>query len=222
MACSLLAAGLLTVAPAAGQEDTPTASGAAIGISGLLSAGEDGSVPKTPWGAPDLRGVWNNSTTTPYERLTESEREQGRRAQEAVREATAGTGAGWLEQAGALERESLIIDPPDGRIPSLRPKAIERLVARENARAGRGEGDSWLDRNSWERCISRTLPIAMVPNIYNANYQIFQTEDHVAIVMEMIHESRIIPLDGRPTWPTVSASGWATAEVTGRTTPSSW
>ena len=63
---------------------------------------------------------------------------------------------------------------------------------------GRGEGDSWLDRNSWERCISRTLPIAMIPGVYNANYQIFQTPDYVAIVMEMIHETRIIPLDGRP------------------------
>ena len=82
--------------------------------------------------------------------------------------------------------------------PPLRPEAIQRLIGRENSRAGRGEGDSWLDRNSWERCISRTLPIAMIPNVYNANYQIFQTPDHVAIVMEMIHETRIIPLDGRP------------------------
>ena len=109
-----------------------------------------------------------------------------------------GTGAAWIEQATGRDRASLIIDPPDGRIPELRPEAIERLVARENAREGRGEGDSWFDRNSWERCISRTLPIAMIPNIYNANYQILQTPDHVAIVMEMIHETRIIPLDGRP------------------------
>ena len=123
---------------------------------------------------------------------------RGRLAQEPVQRATGGTSATWLEQAGGLERQSLIVDPPDGRIPPLRPAAIERLIDRENARAGRGEGDSWLDRNSWERCISRTLPIAMIPNVYNANYQIFQTPDHVAIVMEMIHETRIIPLDGRP------------------------
>ena len=80
----------------------------------------------------------------------------------------------------------------------MKPEAIQRLVAREEARRGRGEADSWLDRNSWERCISRTLPVAMIPNLYNNNYQILQTPDHVVIQMEMIHEARIIPLDGRP------------------------
>ena len=179
-------------------QNAPTRSGAEVRIDGLLESSEAGAPPRTPWGHPDLRGVWNNSTTTPLERLTDEEREIARLAREPVRLATDGTGAAWSEQAGALERQALIVDPADGRIPGLRPEAIQRLVDRENARAGRGEGDSWLDRNSWERCISRTLPIAMIPNIYNANYQIFQTEDHVAIVMEMIHEARIIPLDGRP------------------------
>ena len=80
----------------------------------------------------------------------------------------------------------------------MKPEAIQRLVAREEARRGRGEADSWLDRNSWERCISRTLPVAMIPNLYNNNYQILQTPDYVVIQMEMIHEARIIPLDGRP------------------------
>ena len=115
-----------------------------------------------------------------------------------MRRATAGTGAAWIEQARGLDRASLVVDPPDGRIPKMRPEAVQRLVDREDARRGRGEGDSWLDRNSWERCISRTLPIAMIPNIYNANYQILQTPDWIVIVMEMIHEARIIPLDGRP------------------------
>ena len=187
---------LLAGGVAAGQ-DRRTTSGAPTELGGRLDDADAGEAPLTAWGHPDLRGVWNNSTTTPLERLTESESERGRVAREPVQRATAGTGAAWIEQAGGLERQSLIIDPPDGRIPELHPKAIQRLVDRENARAGRGEGDSWLDRNSWERCISRTLPIAMIPNIYNANYQIFQTPDHVAIVMEMIHETRIIPLDGR-------------------------
>lgn len=188
---------LLAGVAAAGQ-DRPTASGAPTELGGRLDEADAGEAPRTAWGHPDLRGVWNNSTTTPLERLTESEAERGRLAQEPVRRATGGTGAAWIEQAGGLERQSLIIDPPDGRIPALHPEATQRLVEREHARAGRGEGDSWLDRNSWERCISRTLPIAMIPNIYNANYQIFQTSDHVAIVIEMIHETRIIPLDGRP------------------------
>ncbi len=172
-----------------------TYSGASTDLGGRLDAADAGEASRTPWGHPDLRGVWNNSTTTPFERLTDAEQEQGRLAREPVQRATGGTGAGWLEQGSGLERDSLIVDPPDGRIPALLPEAIQRLVDRENARTGRGEGDSWLDRNSWERCISRTLPIAMIPNVYNANYQ---TPNHVAIVMEMIHETRIIPLDGRP------------------------
>ena len=181
----------------AGQ-DRPTSSGAPIGISGLLAPSEGTTLPQTPWGHPDLQGVWNNSTTTPLERITAEERERGRLAQEPVRRATAGTGAGWLEQARGRDRASLVVDPPDGRIPEILPEALQRLVDRENARRGRGEGDSWLDRNSWERCISRTLPVAMIPNIYNANYQIVQTPNWFVVIMEMIHEARIIPLDGRP------------------------
>ena len=172
-------------------------SGAATGVGGLLAPADGSKLPRTAWGHPDLQGVWNNSTSTPLERMTEAEKERGRLAQEPVQRATDGTGAGWVERAGALQRRSLVVDPPEGRIPELRPEAIQRLIARENAREGRGEADSWLDRNSWERCITRTLPVAMIPNAYNANYQILQTPDHVVIVMEMIHEARVIPLDGR-------------------------
>ena len=94
----------------------------------------DGSaVPRTPWGDPDLQGHWNNSTTTPVERLTSEEQSQSRRAQQAVIEATGGTGAGWLEQAGRIARESLIIDPPDGRI-RMTDQSVQRLIDRENAR----------------------------------------------------------------------------------------
>jgi len=161
----------------------------------VVSDGAD--LPRTPWGHPDLQGHWNNSTTTPVERLTSEERAQSRRAQQAVIKTTGGTGAGWLEQAGEIDRESLVIDPLDGRI-RMTQQGVRRLIDRENARAGRGEADSWFDRNSWERCISRTLPTAMIPTLYNANYQIFQTPDHFVIMMEMIHEARIVPLDGRP------------------------
>ena len=181
--------------PAAGQGEG-LYSGAPTGLDGLLPPAE-GEAPRTPWGHPDLRGVWNNSTNTPMERLTEAEKERGQLAQQAVIAATQGTGAAWIERSGTMLRESLVIDPPDGRIPELLPAARQRLIERENARAGRGEADSWLDRNSWERCITRTMPVTMIPNGYNANYQILQTQHYVAIVIEMIHEARIIPLDGR-------------------------
>ena len=192
--CAAVVAAAL--ATAAGQEQR-LYSGAPTGLDGLLPPA-DGELPRTRWGEPDLRGVWNNSTDTPLERLTEAEKERDQLARQAVIAATQGTGAAWIERSGTMLRESLVVDPPDGRIPELLPAAKRRLIDRENARAGRGEADSWLDRNSWERCISRTMPVAMIPNGYNANYQILQTPDHVAVLIEMIHESRIIPLDGRP------------------------
>ncbi len=194
---SVVAVVVGALVPTAGQESR-SFSGAETGLAGLLAPADGATLPMTPWGHPDLRGVWNNSTNTPLEHMTETEKERGRLAQQAVIEATEGTGAAWIERSGTLLRESLVIDPPDGRIPELLPAPKQRLIDRENARAGRGEADSWLDRNSWERCISRTMPVAMIPNGYNANYQILQTPDHVAILIEMIHESRIIPLDGRP------------------------
>ena len=169
---------------------------AVVGLIGTALA-QSSDIPRTPWGHPDMQGLWNNSTTTSLEALTEEERARSREARRPVIEATAGTGAAFPEQRGPLDRPSLIIDPPDGRI-KMTDKAIRRLIVRENAREGRGESDSWLDRNSWERCISRTLPVAMIPNLYNANYQIFQTPDHVVLIMEMIHEARIIPLDLPP------------------------
>jgi hypothetical protein len=171
---------------------------AAEPVQATTSPAASPNVPKTPWGHPDLQGLWNNSTTTPLERLTPEEQARGRAAARAVREATDGTGAAFPDAGRPLERAALVIDPPDGRIPAMKPEAIKRLVAREEARQGRGEADSYLDRNSWERCISRTLPVAMIPNLYNNFYQRVKTPSHVVIQMEMIHEARIIPVDGRP------------------------
>ena len=169
---------------------------AVVGLIGTALA-QSSDIPRTPWGHPDMQGLWNNSTTTSLEALTEEERARSREARRPVIEATAGTGAAFPEQRGPLDRPSLIIDPPDGRI-KMTDKAIRRLIVRENAREGRGESDSWLDRNSWERCISRTLPVAMIPNLYNANYQIFQTPGHVVMLGEMIHDARVITLGDQP------------------------
>ncbi len=84
-----------------------------------------------------------------------------------------------------------MVDPPDGRVPPLTPDGQTRATAR----ARRGY-DSWEDRSLWERCITLGLP--MVPGPYNNNYQILQTPGYVVILHEMIHDARIIPLDGRP------------------------
>jgi hypothetical protein len=95
-------------------------------------------------------------------------------------------------------RTSLVIDPPDGRIPPLTPAAQERQAAAAALRQTRGPADNPEDRNLWEQCITRGLPNVMLPQPYNNNYQIFQTRDYVVVLAEMIHDARIIPLDGRP------------------------
>src|SRR5207244_3555725 len=95
----------------------------------------------------------------------------------------------------ANRRTSLIVDPPSGTIPPLTPEAQQRAAARAEGRRGRGSADSWEDRSLGERCILGSLP--KFPSAYNNNYQIFQAPGYVAILQEMMHEARIIPLDGR-------------------------
>jgi hypothetical protein len=97
-------------------------------------------------------------------------------------------------------RTSLIIDPPNGRIPPLTPAAEQRqaqarAAAGSPARTG-GRADSWLDRSLLERCITRGLPGALLPGLYNNNIRITQAPGVVAIVHEMVHETRVVPLDG--------------------------
>jgi hypothetical protein len=170
------------------------------------------AVPKTAWGHPDLQGVWDQTTGTPLERpdqyknrkvLTDAEaadRERLRFAEFDENGRAGGTGdygSVWREQSkNALNRTALIVDPEDGRIPPLTAAAQQDLDARMRARRARGEADSWHDRSLWERCITRGTP--RIPNNYNSNWHILQTEQHVVILQEMIHETRVIPLDGRP------------------------
>ena len=176
-------------------------------------AGES-AAPRTAWGDPDLQGRWTNTTTTPLERpadlagrefLTEEERAARDEAGDVAREQrgiAAGTGETgsynnfWVERGVRMARTSLIVDPPEGRLPPLTPAEAQRRPGREAYRSREPAGPE--DRNLYERCISRGLPGAMMPGFYNHNYQIFQTPGYVVILVEMIHDARIIPLDGRP------------------------
>ncbi|MGD0436743.1 MAG: hypothetical protein ABSB86_09780 [Bryobacteraceae bacterium] len=177
--------------------------------------------PRTPDGQPDIQGIWNNSTLTPLERsrafankqfLAEKETvelenklaEQGNWDRPGAPQQP-GTGLGYnyafwdagtkLARLDGRGLTSLIIDPPDGRIPSLTPEAQKREAARQQARSKRGPADSWLDLNLAERCLTRGSP--KLPGGYNNNMQIVQTSDAVMIVQEMLHEVRVIHLDGR-------------------------
>ena len=215
----------------------------------------------TPWGHPDLQGVWNNTVSTPLERpsrfagkefLTDEEladytaERQGSRDNRDDRDAAPGTttgrgeaqsqeafsGSSTTDVARAynalwfpipeppIRRTSLIVDPPDGKIPGLTPEAEARAAARAIAIGatgstaspfGRAEGvvdgteggvdgrggraDNPEDRDLGDRCITSGLP--RMPGGYNNHFQIIQAPGHVAIEIEMQHHVRVIPIDGR-------------------------
>jgi hypothetical protein len=175
------------------------------------SAAKTWTPPRVAWGEPDLQGIWTNATITPLERpsalageavLTDEEvsrlEKQARSpVDSAPRPGDPGSyNAFWLERGTRVigtRRTSLIVDPPDGRLPPLTPEGQKRA----DARAVRGT-DSWESRSLYERCITRGLPASMIPGFYNHNYQILQIPGYVVILVEMIHDARIIPLGGRP------------------------
>jgi hypothetical protein len=166
-------------------------------------------VPRTPDGQPDLQGVWTTSTVTPLERPAEfagkeflTEKEAAEYANRVVAERNSDQGFNYNEfwrdrgtKVIASRRSSLIVDPPDGKIPPLTPQAQKRQAdAREYA--DRHPADGPESRSVQERCLGRGLPI--IPMNYNNNYQIVQAPGYVVIVHEMNHDPRIVPLDGRP------------------------
>ena len=179
-------------------------------------------VPRTPWGDPDIQGIWPGNTGVPIERPEDlGERttltdEEFARREERIRDQAAGdleefvtsdrVGLGppsyWTERGRAVRETSLIIDPPNGRLPEL---TVEALRYRDEARDGRGLPGEWRgeadrpeDMNIYYRCITRGLLGSVIPVIYNNGNQILQAPGVVVFRNEMIHESRIIPLDGRP------------------------
>jgi hypothetical protein len=172
--------------------------------------------PRTPWGDPDFEGVWtsDNNFSVPLERPaevadkifldgTDLDDALAARAKTIAAVAQGGVvGAGpshWYENLTARSRRSsLIIDPANGRLPALTAEAHQRADAAEAARKERGPADSWEDRSLWDRCITVGLPSVMFPTGYNNNVMILQAPGYVTITHEMMHDTRIIPLDGRP------------------------
>lgn len=191
----------------------------------LLAAAGAPAVPvaRTPWGHPDLQGIWNNSTITPLERPREfanrefvtpeeakaldaaAAQRYDERPQDAAQDVDAAYNQVWWDRGNTVgtRRTSLIIDPADGRLPALTPEG--RARATDIARRLRGVTEGPEDRNLAERCLTRGTP--KLPGGYNNNFQIVQTPTHVMIMQEMIHEARIIPLDGRPHLPS-SIRSW--------------
>lgn len=180
--------------------------------------------PRTPDGHPDLQGIWSNATITPLERPAEfagkavlTDQEAAEFAQENLernnadrRDGGAAADVGraynnfWYDrgtQTVKTRRSSLITDPPDGRVPPLTPEAQKRLAeAATHRREHPADGPE--DRSLAERCLNwATAGPPMMPSFYNNNYEIVQTPDTVVIFNEMIHDARVVPLDGRPHLP---------------------
>ena len=195
---------------------------AAVAVTAQTSA-KPYTPPKTPWGDPDLQGIWPGNMGVPMQRpvnmgtrneLTDAEfaqrQEQAQRQLAADAESTAASdsrvGIGppsyWTERGTPTKQTSLIVSPPDGRLPSL--TAGEQKL-RQEARSGKGFTGEWRgeanapdDLNLYYRCITRGLLGSVIPVVYNNGNQIVQSPGYIAIRNEMIHETRVIPLDGRP------------------------
>jgi hypothetical protein len=172
--------------------------------------------PRTAWGDPDLQGQWNSQTSTPLERpltgalaekqtLTDEEAESLEvqhleNGDKPPRAGDPGTyNSFWFDRGKGVNRTSLILDPPDGRVPAYTPEAAQRLAAQRAERATRGPADSYADLPAWTRCITRGWN--GIGSNYSSNTQIFQSPGYVVVLQELIHEPRIIPLDGRERLP---------------------
>ena len=233
---ALTGAAIFTTATIAGQGSV-TSVGAITRDGGVPALGSY-KVPKTPWGEPDLQGIYNGNDLQgiPMQRaeslgtrymLNDDEFKQrvAQRDQNVANdnsdefsldraeefEARFGTVGGavsppphWLERSRSVSRvASYVIDPPNGRIPPLTPEAIKAGQARQQAQAARRrqlngvEADWTTDRSNYDRCISTGVLNSITPKIYNSGNRIVQGPGWLAFTNEMIHETRVIPTDGR-------------------------
>ncbi len=190
---------------------------------------------RTSDGQVDLEGVWNFSTITPLERPSELagkdvfandeeaatfEREENRRQNRDLIDQKKGGlqylpgsvipyNEFWYERGSKIvgsKRTSLVVDPADGRIPTLTPAAQARIdavaAAAREEQLGTVKADSWDDRSLVDRCIlGLNAGPPVTPGAYNNQMQIFQTAGYVVLVTEMVHDVRVIPIDGRPHLP---------------------
>ena len=181
------------------------------------SSSDDPSVPRTPDGRPDLQGVWDFASVTPLQRpaalagkefLTEEDVAalETKAASRVDRPPPPGDPGGynrfWFDDGTKVvgtKRTSLIVDPPDGRLPSYTAEGEARMAVRKDAR-GRNAGPE--DRDVDERCIlGFNSGPPMIPGAYNNFVQLFQIPGYVVILNEMVHDVRLIPMDDRPPLP---------------------
>jgi hypothetical protein len=223
----VIVAALLTPRNVVGQTESATKAAAAK----TTASAKPWTPPRTPDGQPDLQGVWDYRTITPLERpkelgtkafFTEEEAakyektENQRQNRDLIDPETGGLqyppggvvpyNEFWYDRGNKVagtKRTSLIVDPPDGRLPAWTPEGQKeaelRAAAGRNDQLGHPAADSWEDRPLEERClVGLNAGPPMVPGAYNNDVQLLQTPGSVVILNEMVHSARVIPLDGRP------------------------
>jgi hypothetical protein len=223
---SLVVAALVSAALLAGQEKPHTSSADPVQAFIAARTAPNWTPPRTPWGDPDIQGNFTNKdeANTPFER---PEKWAGRRIDEITAEELAAdiverqqraveqapfAGGGepeegvaiavpihWFDNLAARNaRPWFVIDPPDGKVPAIAGQAAGTpappALGREDRLRG-GRRDSYTDRSLGDRCIA--FGLWRTPGIYGNSYQLLQTPDHVVLRYEMIHEARVIPIDGR-------------------------
>jgi hypothetical protein len=188
---------------------------AIVGVSLAAQSKPGWKAPRTPDGQPDLQGIWTNATITPLERpaawkdktfLTEAEAAAFEKQAAARREEADKPIPGrfesynqfWLDGGTTVlstRQTSLVVDPPDGRVP------VKPAEEKRRDEVFTNYGDDYERMSPWDRCITRGVPGGMLPAGYNNAYEILQFPGYVVIHYEMIHDARIIPLDDRPPLP---------------------
>ena len=171
----------------------------------VVSPKADYSAPRTPWGHPDFQGTWTSDSVVgvPVEKAIENPTPEDLARKKRIRDVEQkldASGSNVVFEERDLKwtikpPAALVTDPPDGRIPLT--AEMQKLLD-DNALKRYGIGiESWADLDLWDRCISKGYPTVMLPMGYSNLYEIIQSPDHVALFYEVIHDWRIIPLDGR-------------------------
>lgn len=168
--------------------------------------------PRTPWGEPDLQGMWTGNAAhgIPLERPLDLDGDTLTADQAAERREQGTLRSIWgyerewrdttlgYDKFEASRQVAMIVDPPDGRLPPLTAAGEAALEAEAQARITRQRAAGPEQLSGWVRCITRGLPVMMLPGVYNNGLQIQQSPGYVAVQKEMIHETRIIPTTNKP------------------------
>jgi hypothetical protein len=200
LASAIALAAALSITAGA-QAPSSTTAGAATGKPFIT--------PRTPWGDPDISGTWSSDDlrSVPLQRPAEfgqraelSDEEYAKRlaANKEARNRELNRVGAFRNDVGTrtFRQTSLIVEPADGRLPPLTPETQREVERRQQQRSN--PPSSWTDRSLYDRCITRGVFGSVLPVIYGNGNFIFQAPGIVSITYEMVHDTRIIPLDGRP------------------------